>query len=85
MSAAGTDEANGLVRANRKGYRVGATGADRYIRSRMICTCECIATAVNLGGTADFIRPERFSFGAFVFWRYYDSDFTERAMATFAA
>ena len=55
------------MRANRKGYRVGATGADRYIGSCMICTRECIALAVKLGGTADFIRPERLSFGAVIF------------------
>jgi hypothetical protein len=34
----------------------------------MICTRECIALAVKLGGTADFIRPERLSFGAVIFF-----------------
>jgi len=32
-------------------------------------TRECIASAMNLGGTADLIRPKRFPFGAVIFWR----------------
>ena len=31
------------------------------------CTRECIASAMNLGGTADLIRPKRVSFGAVIF------------------